>query len=61
MDTPKISHTVETFKEARNCKIDKEVAQIKPPRCSNLSKGVQKALRDLQERHDIVIVNADKG
>ena len=34
---------------------------MKPPKYSNLSKGEQKALEDLQERDDIVIVNADKA
>ena len=33
---------------------------IKPPKYSNLSKGEQKALQDLQERDDIVIVNVHK-
>ena len=36
------------------------MTHIKPPKYWNLSKGEQKALEDLQERDDIVIVNADK-
>ena len=32
----------------------------KPPRNSNLSKGEQKAVKDLQERADVVIVNVIK-
>ena len=38
-----------------------ERSHIKPPKYSNLSKGEQKALEDLQERDDAVIVNAKKG
>ena len=33
----------------------------KLPKHSNLSKGEQKVLEDLQERDDFVIVNPDKG
>ena len=52
---------METFIEAIDNKINEEVAHIKPPKYSNLSKEKQKALEDLLERDDIVIVNADKG
>ena len=61
MDTPKNHHTIETFIEAMNNEINDEIAHVKRPKYSNLSKGEQKALEDLQERDDIVIVNADKG
>ena len=54
-------HTIETFIEATNNEINKEIAHIKPPKYSNLSKLEQEALEDLQEKDDIVIVNADKG
>ena len=57
----KTHHTIETFIEATNNEINEEIAHIKPPRYSNLSKREQKALEDQQERDDIVIVNADKG
>ena len=52
---------METFIEAIDNKINEEVAHIKPPKYSNLSKEKQKAVEDLLERDDIVIVNADKG
>ena len=63
MDTPKKRpyHTIETFIEATNNEINEEIAHIKLPKYSNLSKGEQEALEDPQERDDIVIVNADKG
>ena len=61
MDIEKNHHTIETFIEATNNEINKEIAYIKSPKYSNLSKGEQKALVDLQERDNIVIVNADKG
>ena len=35
-------HTIETFIEATNKEISKEIAHIKPPKYSNLSKGEQK-------------------
>ena len=54
-------HTIETFIEATNNEINEEIAHIKPPIYSNLSKGEQKALEALKERDDIVIVNAKKG
>ena len=40
--------------------INKKIAHIKTPKYSNLSKGEQKALKDLKLRDDIVIVNVDK-
>ena len=58
---PKKHHTIETFIETRNNEINEEIAHIKPPEYSNLSKVEQKSLEDLQERDDIVIVNGDKG
>ena len=58
---PKNHHTIEAFIEATNNEINEEIAHIKPPKYSNLSKGEQNALEDLQERDDIVIVNVDKG
>ena len=61
MDSPEKPPTIETFIEAANNEINKEIAHMKPPKYSNLSKGEQKALEDLQERDDIVIVNADKA
>ena len=61
MDIEKNHHTIETFIEATNNEINKEIAHIKSPKYSNLSKREQKALEDLQERDNIVIVNADKG
>ena len=61
MDIEKNDHTIETFIEATNNEINKEIAHIKSPKYSNLSKGEQKALEDLQERDNIVIVNVDKG
>ena len=53
MDTQKNRHTIEIFIEALNNEINKEIAHIKPPKYSNLSKGEQAALEDLQERNDI--------
>ena len=58
---PKNHHTIEAFIEATNNEINEEIAHTKPPKYSNLSKGEQNALEDLQERDDIVIVNVDKG
>ena len=52
-------HTIETFVEATNSEINGEIAHIKPPKSSNLLKGEQKALEDLRERDDVVIVNTD--
>ena len=57
---PKNHYTIETFIEAADNQINEEIAHIKPPKYSNLSKGEQKALQDLQERDDIVIVNVHK-
>ena len=37
-------HTIETFIEATNKEINEEIAHIKPPKYSNLSKGEQKSL-----------------
>ena len=59
--SPKKHHTIETFIETRNNEINEEIAHIKPPEYSNLSKVEQKSLEDLQEKDDIVIVNGDKG
>ena len=61
MDSQKTHHTTETFTEVTNNEINEEIVHIKPPKYSNLSKGEQKALEDLQERDNIVIVNANKG
>ena len=44
-----------------NNQINEEIAHIKLPKYSNLLKGEQKALEDLQEGDDIVIADADKG
>ena len=49
-------HGVETFIKATNNEINEEIAHIKLLKYSNLSKWQQKALEDLQEREDIVIV-----
>ena len=57
----KNDHTTETFIEATNNEIREEITHIKPSNYSILSKREQKALDDLQERDDIVIVNAVKG
>ena len=57
---PKNHYTIETFIEAADNQINEEITHIKPPKYSNLSKGEQKALQDLQERDDIVIVNVHK-
>ena len=45
--------------EAANNEIKKEIARIKPPKYSKLSKGEQEALENLKEKDDVVIVNAD--
>ena len=37
-------HTTEAFIEATNNEINEEIAHIKPPKYSNLSRGEQKAL-----------------
>ena len=47
--------------EATNNEINEEIVHIKPPIYSNLSKGEQEALEDLQEKDDMVFANADKG
>ena len=57
----KSHHPIETFMEATNNQINEEIAHIKLPKYSNLLKGEQKALEDLQEGDDIVIADADKG
>ena len=54
------NHTIKTFIEATNNEVNQEIAHIKPPKYLNPSKEEQKAREDLQERDDIVIVNADK-
>ena len=54
-------HTTETFIEATNIEINEKIAHIKPPKYSNLSKGEQRALEDLEERDDIAIFNVNKG
>ena len=53
--------TIETFIEATNNEINEEIVHIKTREYSNLSKGKQKAVQDVQGRGDIVIVNVDKG
>ena len=53
--------TIETFIEATNNKINKEIKYVKTAKYSNLSKEEQKSLKDLQERGDIVIVSSDQG
>lgn len=54
-------HTMETFIEATNNELDEEIPQIKSPKNCKPSKGEQKALDDLPERNNIVIVNSVKG
>ena len=61
MDSQKNHHTTETFTEVTNNEVNEEIVHIKPPKYSHLSKEEQKALEDLQERDNIVIVNANKG
>ena len=39
MDSRKNYHSIETFIEATNNEINKEIVHIKPPKYSNLSKG----------------------
>ena len=58
---PKNHRTIEIFIEATNNEVNEDIAHIKQPKYSNLSKGEQRALEDLQEKDDIVIVNVDKG
>ena len=53
-------HTIETFKKVTNYETnEKNIAHIISPKYSNLSKGEQKALDNLQERDDIVFVNVN--
>ena len=52
-------HTIEIFIGATNNKINKEIAHIKPPKYSNLSKGEQEALENLQERDERTFVIMD--
>ena len=59
---PKNHHTIETFTEAKNNEIIEEIVQIIPPKYSDFQKESKKDLqKDLPERDEIVIVNADKG
>ena len=41
--------------------VTKALNSFRPPQSKNLSKGEWKALRDLQDRQDIMILPADKG
>ena len=52
-------HTIEIFIGATNNKINKEIAHIKPPKYSNLSKGEQEVLENLQERDERTVVIMD--
>ena len=58
---PKNHRTIEIFIEATNNEVNEDIAHIKQPKYSNLSKGEQRALENLQEKDDIEIVNVDKG
>ena len=51
----KTRHNIETFIEATNKEINKEIEHIKQAKYLNHSKREQEALEDLQERADIVI------
>ena len=44
-----------------NNEINEEIAHIRPTKYSNLLEGEHKSLDDLEQRDDIVIVNAHKG
>ena len=41
MDTQENHHTIETFREAKNNEINKEIAHVKPPKYLNHSKEQQ--------------------
>ena len=56
---PKNHHTTEIFIEPTYNGINEEIALTKPPKYSNLSKGEQNTLEDLQERDDIVNANKE--
>ena len=55
-------HTVETYIEAtKNALETEEQNNSKNKYYNNLTKGERKALKELAERNDIVIIKADKG
>ena len=53
-------HSKEIFIEATRNEINNETEKTKRPNYFNLSAKEQKALQELQVRHDIVITHADK-
>ena len=58
---PNTHHTINTFIESFDKQIKNEITQHKRLTRNNLTKNEVKALKDLQKRTDIIIINADKG
>jgi hypothetical protein len=58
---PKVHHTINTFIESLENQIKQDISKSKPIKSKNLSHNELKALKQLQERDDIIIINADKG
>ena len=58
---PNVHHTVNTFIESFENQVKNESKKCTRTRKNNLNKHELKALMDLQQRDDIIIINADKG
>lgn len=58
---PKPHHTINTFIESFENQVKKDMTTNKPSMVKNLTQKEIKALKDLQQRDDIIIINADKG
>ena len=56
-----VHHTVETFIESFGNQVKKDKNIHRNNKNFNLSNNEQEALKALQERDDIIIINADKG
>ena len=58
---PKVHHTISTFLESFENQVKRDVSTEKPITRNNLTLNEIKALKDLQKRDNIIIINADKG
>ena len=55
-------HTVETYTEATKNALETEKQNNNDSKyCNNLTKGERKALKELEDRNDIIITKADNG
>ena len=58
---PNTHHTIKTFIESFENQVKEDISKFKSNKTNNLTRNEIKALTELQERDDIIIINADKG